>query len=51
MICRNRDYIARTGKPSPGDEVTISINDNGPGIPEADLPFIFNRFRRGDKSR
>jgi signal transduction histidine kinase len=33
------------------NDVTISINDNGPGIPEADLPFIFNRFWRGDKSR
>jgi two-component system sensor histidine kinase BaeS len=38
--------ISRTG-----DEVTISINDNGPGIQEADLPFIFNRFWRGEKSR
>jgi len=33
------------------NEVKISINDNGSGIPEADLPFIFNRFWRGDKSR
>jgi len=33
------------------DEVVISINDDGPGIPEADLPFIFNRFWRGEKSR
>jgi len=33
------------------DEVAISINDNGPGIPEVDLPFIFNRFWRGEKSR
>jgi signal transduction histidine kinase len=32
-------------------EVFITINDNGPGIPEADLPFIFNRFWRGEKSR
>jgi len=35
----------------PGDEVVICINDNGPGIPEADLPYIFNRFWRGEKSR
>jgi len=42
---------AGTGRPSEGDEVAISINDNGPGIPEADLPFIFNRFWRGEKSR
>jgi len=33
------------------NEVGISINDNGPGVPEADLPFIFNRFWRGEKSR
>jgi signal transduction histidine kinase len=34
-----------------GDELVTTINDNGPGIPEADLPFIFNRFWRGEKSR
>jgi signal transduction histidine kinase len=33
------------------NEVEISISDNGPGVPEADLPFIFNRFWRGEKSR
>ena len=27
------------------------ISDNGPGIPEADLPYIFNRFYQVDKSR
>jgi signal transduction histidine kinase len=44
---------SRTGNGAslPGEEVEISINDNGPGIPEADLPFIFNRFWRGEKSR
>jgi two-component system OmpR family sensor kinase/two-component system sensor histidine kinase BaeS len=31
--------------------VSIAVNDTGPGIPEADLPYIFNRFWRGDKSR
>jgi len=40
-----------TGTTSHNDEVVVSINDNGPGIPEADLPYIFNRFWRGEKSR
>ena len=31
--------------------VNISINDNGPGVPAEDLPYIFNRFWRKDKSR
>lgn len=31
--------------------VNLSVNDNGKGIPEADLPFIFDRFWRKDKSR
>ncbi len=34
-----------------GESVSLSVNDNGKGIPEADLPFIFDRFWRKDKSR
>ncbi|NWF65148.1 MAG: HAMP domain-containing protein, partial [Chloroflexi bacterium] len=30
---------------------TLSVNDSGTGIPEADQPFIFDRFWRKDKSR
>jgi signal transduction histidine kinase len=33
------------------NEFILSVNDNGPGVPEKDLPFIFNRFWRGEKSR
>jgi two-component system OmpR family sensor kinase/two-component system sensor histidine kinase BaeS len=31
--------------------VLIQIRDSGSGIPEADLPFIFDRFWRGDQAR
>ncbi len=30
-----------------GDRAVLEVTDNGPGIAEADLPFIFNRFFRG----
>jgi two-component system OmpR family sensor kinase/two-component system sensor histidine kinase BaeS len=31
--------------------VRITVNDNGSGIPAEDLPFIFDRFWRKEKSR
>ncbi len=34
---------------SRADEVCFSVTDSGPGIPEADLPHIFDRFTRARK--
>ena len=33
------------------ETVSLTVNDNGPGIPAEDLPYIFNRFWRKEKSR
>jgi signal transduction histidine kinase len=34
-----------------GDRVSITLNDTGHGIAPDDLPFIFDRFWRGDRAR
>jgi len=34
-----------------GDRVTLTVRDTGQGISPTDLPFVFNRLYRADKSR
>lgn len=32
------------------NDVQVRVADTGPGIPEADIPFIFDRYRKGNRS-
>jgi two-component system OmpR family sensor kinase len=34
-----------------GNQARLTISDNGPGISQEDMPHIFERFYRGEKSR
>ena len=44
------DIVTLTARPA-GRMVEFCVSDTGEGIPPADLPLVFERFHRADKSR
>jgi two-component system OmpR family sensor kinase/two-component system sensor histidine kinase BaeS len=42
--------VTLSAKSEPG-AVKLTVSDTGAGIPAADLPYVFDRFWRGEKSR
>jgi heavy metal sensor kinase len=43
--------LAEVAASAAGDAITLTVEDNGPGVPEEMLPHLFNRFYRGDPAR
>jgi signal transduction histidine kinase len=56
ILANSLRYIQGQGKveldlSASSKDVILSISDNGPGVPEDQLPYIFTRFWRSEKSR
>ncbi|MBS1606532.1 MAG: PAS domain S-box protein [Bacteroidetes bacterium] len=47
----NGNYDIEVGCFLEGDSVVVSVRDYGKGIPAKDLPYIFNRFYRAQKTK
>jgi two-component system OmpR family sensor kinase/two-component system sensor histidine kinase BaeS len=43
--------VTLSTRPVAGGGAELAVSDDGPGVAEADLPRLFDRFWRGDKSR
>jgi two-component system sensor histidine kinase MprB len=43
--------MVRIGVRVDGELATITVTDEGPGIPDEDLPHVFERFHRADSAR
>jgi signal transduction histidine kinase len=56
LLLNSLRYVPRGGSvrvavERTGDEVHLIIEDDGPGFPDEDLPRVFDRFYRADRSR
>jgi len=47
----NGGHVDVVLRPAADEHVEITVSDDGPGIPEAFLPHVFDRFRQADPSR